>query len=74
MRYLFAAIAALMVILLFIQVSPLVIYKKWRDLGVYLFFWVTATTYALLVAADAPIPTVNEIVINTVESVFRTFR
>ncbi len=65
-----AAVAVFMVIVLIIQVPSLVIYKKWRDLGLYLFFWVIATTYALLVVAEAHIPTVNQIIISVVERFF----
>lgn len=52
--------ALVMLLILGIQAPPLVIYRKWWDLAVFLAFWGGATTFALLVVGEASIPTITE--------------
>ncbi len=54
--------ALVMLLILGIQGPPLVIYKKWWDLAVFLAFWAGATGYALLVVARVGIPTTTEVI------------
>lgn len=56
-----------MLLILGVQAPPLVIYKKWWDLAVFLAFWAGATAYALLVVAQAPVPTVTEVITTILE-------
>lgn len=59
--------AFVMLLILGVQAPPLVIYKKWWDLVVFLAFWAGATTYALLVVAQAPVPTTTEVITGILE-------
>jgi hypothetical protein len=56
------ATALAMLLILGIQAPPLVRYRKWWDLAVFLAFWSGATAYALLVTAQARIPTPPEVI------------
>jgi len=65
------ATAFIMLIILGIQAPPLILYRKWWDLAVFLAFWSGATAYTLLVVARAGIPTPTEIITAMVNLAFR---
>ncbi len=65
------AIIFVMLIILSIQAPSLVIYRKWWDLAVFLFFWLNATVYSLIVAAETGLPTPSDIIISIVEFIER---
>ncbi len=56
-----------MLLILGIQAPPLVIYKKWWDLTVFLAFWAGTTAYAILVVGQVAIPTTTEVITAVVE-------
>ena len=60
-------IMLIMLVILFIQAPSLVIYRQWWDLAVFLFFWLNATIYSLIVAADTGFPNPSDVVISVVE-------
>ena len=56
------ATALIMLLILGIQAPPLIIYRKWWDLAVFLAFWSGSAAYALLVVAQVNIPTPPEVI------------
>ncbi len=58
--------AFVMLLILGIQAPPLVVYRKWWDLAVFLGFWSGAAAYALLVVAGVNIPTATEVIITMI--------
>lgn len=65
------ALCAFMIFLLIIQVSPMIVYKRWKELAVYMMFWAAAFTYGFLVVGEYPIPSVSGIIIAAVVYVRR---
>ncbi|MGI6615238.1 MAG: hypothetical protein ACOX30_04335 [Dethiobacteria bacterium] len=57
-----AALAMLLIVLL--QVPSLISQKKWGELAGFSIVWTTATLYALLVAAEAPLPNAIELLLS----------
>ena len=53
--------ALAMVLIALIQVPSLVNQKRWPELAGFGAAWIIATFYALLIAADAPIPNPTEL-------------
>jgi len=57
-----AALAMLLIVLL--QVPSLINQKKWEELAGFSVVWAAATLYALLVAAEAPLPNAIELLLS----------
>ena len=64
------AVVAIMVIILIIQAPSLLLQKQWWDLAVFLVFWIAASVYALLMAAQVNIPSPSIIITTLIKSIF----
>ena len=50
-----------MIFIALIQVPAMVNQKRWPDLAGYSAVWILATVYALLIAAEVPVPNPTEL-------------